>query len=1706
MATMLETPSRIWRRIEAIEDADMPSLPSLPPFDNSAEAEEISNEASLHENDDQFEDEFESTSSPLHSTPASTQHTLTSANRGPSSTSSTARFAHSIASRSNKSAANMTSSRGMSSRRSQHDSFEVPSLPRIAQIPGTPGYRHETEDDEDEETRSSVPDVYLPPEEDEEGDRDFSLTDALQSVSRSSSPPFPPQASREATPKKNYDYSVSLKSEPKASPFEKYRNVALRRTNPRTRTPSLSRTSSSSTSSPAHSTPQSNRSFALPRSQTGSPVLATATPLPRSTTASPAVVVRQPEDEDQSIEAPDFSSDTQEHGARSMDITDVHVSPPRVDGESTDGHSEESENQDESQQDRDAFNEGSQEDREPTFSSEEDATPYAFNNKAAAQPNASTYTSPSQSVAFTPTPAFPRPRARFNLPAPPSDLQTTPASRINEEQDDDQQHETADDLLTPHTRRRSFLLSVINSTTRPRMKFPTPHPKRFGTPSPGEEVESTPVPSTSGSSGTNLQSAFTGVTPRPRIAVARRMSHPLSQAVTAPSGASGLEPSPVAAVARPAAWATPAHSSPYDGVGDRASFISTASSHDLTTHHRVNTSFDPAMGFGSGAPGHGVGRFNAGKLNTYLHGLNRRLQEENELLMERLRKLDEEKKSEPSTTGAVAAESSRRLSVVGRRASGVGTALGNVQEDMAEGWLEEKAELEDEVEAFKIEVMNCMAEKVEVEQALDREKEERHRDKERFDGRMSEVEKGVTVIIADLEQKVAAAEKQAKVTKDEAAYRVKEMEKAVSELQAERDVAMERAEKAERVLESGKELGGALKEANDRVGQVMGDLRNANAQIKELEEEVMRSDARIDELEKDLKEDKEIIASLEDELASRSDALAVSRAEMMQLESTVRQLDEELRLTKGYVDELEEGAGEAVERIDQLQEELASAQETIKVMSAAEAQASHDLKTLRNEAMKAQETARQMEEALEEAEEKMMHDEEALSDLRSKLTSLERERQREESREISRVPVEAGPTEEEYQALEQELDEADKEIARLNAVLNQSPARKAMDRAKDTKIEMLEREKEELLERNRALRLTFNEMTTPNKLINASGISPIHRQVLSMSIRAPKTPGGPLRDMSWLHSTNADPSVTPLISEINRLQRELDRANESIDDKLDKLEDAGLGVVGLTKKLEDARARIVSLEDEIARLNRKEERRSHRLERVRCQKCNIKVDLQHLIQGEENSTQIWDNLPTEPPTPPTRTSEALKANLQSVNQHLEELKKQWEAEKKKLVGEKAILEDAANRLNGQVKNTKEEAKRAAESTRAGEKTRANAENELEKAKRTISVLESELSSERSRLRNMISEQERMQREKKQVLTDLQRTESDMDGVKQQLQRFKKENNELEKELRENVNIEQKARLLETRVVENTETIEQLRQERSLLAADHKELQRRFAEISETANNLRNEYVAHSTSHDNRRHELDLHRLEIDDLRRALDDRANDLQRVEKEKKKIATEKGDVARTVAALEADLRRVKQDAEAFGRDLKLLRSEKGKLETKNNDEIAKAERSKKQAQTQIRLLNEQLDAQKERTTLAVEQLKSHVCAADEGQVSKLKLQHNRECKGLMVQIRYLKAKFTRESFFRGDLTYQKQYLLVILSQFEKSERTIFASIARIGFPVVPPLKRKACKLKSVALMIVFLSRVKRSSESWRQESASKQAVAKALEEVRRKRVTGV
>ncbi|PBK99751.1 hypothetical protein ARMGADRAFT_516895 [Armillaria gallica] len=1691
-AMQLETPSRIWRRIEAIEDRDMPSLPSIPGFDDS----DGSIEAHTPTDDLSVSDVHVGT--PMHSTPALSSH-HTPASRNPSSVSSTARFAHSFA-RSARSSAATSAPRGTKANASySFDVSAIPSLPDVRAEGGVGYLTDEEEEGEDEEegvlrqSKDSVPDVYLPPDGgDGDEEQDASISEALQSISRSSSP-FSEQV--QPTPRKNYDYVVPLRSEPKPSPLDPYRNISMRRPLARARTPSLSRTTLSPASSPPNSTPQSTKSVSINRSLAESPIHGASVPLPPSYAGSPAT---SPEsnssqsNQDLSLRESDCQS--------SMEITELHVSPIR---------DLQAEGQEQSRTSSNQLG-------TTTFSSDGDDTSYPPPNsqKSLAHkspaPMSSGFSSPVQSFAFTPTPAFPRPRARFNLPPPPSDLLATPKP-----EEDNPSELGEDEPLTPHTRRKSFLLSIVNSSVRPRLKLPTPHPRTAMPPTPSI-AETILLPAEGLGPAVNLRTAFAGATPRPRTN-AGRPSHPLAQAFTENTASEDSESSsasngvvPKVAVRR-ASMGTAVQSPAYDGAADRASFISTASSHDLTTHVRANTSFDPAMGFGVGAQANG--RFNAGKLNTYLHGLNRRLQEENEVLIERLRRLEEGKKGDleaerPSVDDASTA--GRRLSGgSSRRTSAGATLLDNVQEDVGgEGWIEEKVALEEMIESFKEEIEKNISEKAELEKALDDERQERARDKERWKERMSEVEQGVEEIVNNLEQKLRDSEMRAQ-NSQESLVRMKELERLLETVSAERDLATERAKKSEKVLESGKELGGELKAANDRISELMSDLRISNTQIKELEGEVLRSDERIDVLEKDFREEKNLVKELERELSNKMDELDAETRTIQSLRGELKTATTELQATKSYVSELESDADVAADRLDALELEITSANNQIKGLRAEAEETAQRLESLEVEAQQDKELARQMEEALDAAEHKMAADDQELSHLKSQLLTLQRERERsmeasshnvDPSREIAPLLNAA-----DIEALEEELDNAHREIARLNTVLNASPARKAIDKAKDVKIDMLEQENEALTERIKALKVASTSFNTPSRIASNSGISPIHRRVLSMSFKTPRTPGTPLKEMSWLNSQtgDADHIVSPLIAEISRLQYELDIANESIDDKLDKLEDAGLGVVGLTQKLEDARARIVALEDEIARLTRKEERRMRYLEKARCRKCLTKFNL-GLSEGNDSSLEISHrSLASEPPTPPTKTSEALRANLQSLNSQLSSMKKQWDQEREQFQGEKAVLQDVANRLNDQVRQAKEEATKISQTEKAGQKIRSDVQADLDKAKKTISELEAELKTERAQLRMLTVEQTRVGHERDNIVLQLRRTETDMEDVRQQLQKYKKENHDMETELRQNANAEQKARLLENRVSENTETIEQLRQERALLVADHKALQKRFSEVSEHANRLRDEHAASQLSHDNRIQQLDLHMTEIDDLRRALSNQGEELQRAETEKNRISAERSEVSRTVAVLEADLKRVKKDAEAFGRDLKLLRAEKDRAEAKQKDELAKAERAKKQAQTQVRLLTEQLDGQKAKVATAKQQWEKHVCAMDEQQLSAIKLQHNKECKGLIVQIRYLKAKYTRESNMRLDLVYQKQYLMVLLGRMENSEKTIFAAISQIGFPVEPPPPAaKHRKLKSIAQMFVFLSRVRRASAEWQKNCESKEAVAAALQDVRRRR----
>lgn len=227
---MLETPSRILRRIDALDD-DMPSLPPVPDFEDDSgilsssqiSSRSVNNRDPSHKNGSSDILHASDESLPYQSTPALSHLQRTASTvRPPPSARSSARFAQSLASSRSRSTRSATSqSRNGSGRQFGNDTFDVSEIK-----PVPPDVSTDSDDDyvgamslELANSKVSIPVNYQPqaPSLDEE---DLDLTEAMEDISRSPSPSQLEDRSADVPPRnkgKYYDYEVSLKSEAKVS-------------------------------------------------------------------------------------------------------------------------------------------------------------------------------------------------------------------------------------------------------------------------------------------------------------------------------------------------------------------------------------------------------------------------------------------------------------------------------------------------------------------------------------------------------------------------------------------------------------------------------------------------------------------------------------------------------------------------------------------------------------------------------------------------------------------------------------------------------------------------------------------------------------------------------------------------------------------------------------------------------------------------------------------------------------------------------------------------------------------------------------------------------------------------------------------------------------------------------------------------------------------------------------------------------------------------------------------------------------------------------------------------------------------------------------------------------------------------------------------------------------------------------------------------
>lgn len=212
----------------------------------------------------------------------------------------------------------------------------------------------------------------------------------------------------------------------------------------------------------------------------------------------------------------------------------------------------------------------------------------------------------------------------------------------------------------------------------------------------------------------------------------------------------------------------------------------------------------------------------------------------------------------------------------------------------------------------------------------------------------------------------------------------------------------------------------------------------------------------------------------------------------------------------------------------------------------------------------------------------------------------------------------------------------------------------------------------------------------------------------------------------------------------------------------------------------------------------------------------------------------------------------------------------------------------------------------------------------------------------------------------------------MDAVKEQLRKCKQENYALETDLRSNVIAETKARHLQSKVAENQMLIDQLRHERDQLAESHSALQHRYTLASERVERLRTDLRKTQDHHDERRHQLDMQIAEIDDLRRELAWRDEELASARRR-----DEAGnEFVGVIDKLEKEIARLRAEGELLARELRELRVNRDELDLTRREEVSKSERVQLQLKAQVRILDEQVEEQRIKIRQLIEELEAHVC----------------------------------------------------------------------------------------------------------------------------------
>lgn len=647
------------------------------------------------------------------------------------------------------------------------------------------------------------------------------------------------------------------------------------------------------------------------------------------------------------------------------------------------------------------------------------------------------------------------------------------------------------------------------------------------------------------------------------------------------------------------------------------------------------------------------------------------------------------------------------------------------------------------------------------------------------------------------------------------------------------------------------------------------------------------------------------------------------------------------------------------------------------------------------------------------------------------------------------------------------IEERNSDIIRLEMSLRQAQSSAETTRLKE-KVTLLESQ----------LEAAKQAKATPQPTPGTA--TPVHPSIAALRkpIETPKSPAE-LSSASWLYheSTLGEKAV---LQDIKALRGQVDAAQAATDGVISQLSGAQLA-----EKIVEQQSHIDEMQQELAKKKEHETRLYKRLARLRCGNCKMRMSTTDLDMSKDLSVSVKTD--ESMLTKSTRSASQKEKVLADVANQLNELKTNWAIDRAKLEADRQVLDEERQEFNKKRVQLQDENLRLRQQKQAqnqgvrdqAKRMQENTLQDLSRARRIIGEFERELREDCDRFQQALRSSQGADQESGEIEAELQKTKVKLAkvdaGLKDKVAIFEK----LELELYETSQLDTQLPLqiqhLEMEVRRFSADVERLREERNELLEQRQRLfvrrqksQQEFVNVFEELRSAREAISAHQR-------QLDEQVETIETLHGNLQAQSKTLEAVHDDRDRLQGQRQEILDDVAQLEMDLRRVRDESRRFGMDLENMRREQ--IKCKTDAPPAGNEDVHRQYHTKI-------------SRLAADYALQH---------SSLAAQHRAQCKGLLLQIRYEKAKYMRESDLRTDLIQQKRYLLGIVGGLELSEQATQQFLTAVGSSKGISSDREVsgiARFKRIAQVVLATCRMQLMSKNWKQTRNVKQTLLKVHE----------